>query len=888
MASDPSQDLLYERAEIHKSCKSFETVINTLNDYCEAAGSMLALQKKLARALRETASLRVTGAIPANALSASANIFDIMSDIDGKFGKIADKECDSISSEVKKWFKKLAKEEKVHDERISNANARIKQAGQTYERKSKRNARDAGDDHSRYINLISTLGPEISQEKHNHALSVSKKHTLATHNVAACLSRIADAEWTRSCEHVRRFSPVVGHLNEWRMYCEGGWNGSVPRDLPNLGESGEANDDAEPSPSEAQQLQRTVTFTEEGRDRRESLENLALRMPAKPSSEPFLSRKPSASASSSAAGHSPNLASARPTLEPPKPAFSSNPSNENWADTVGSVTSLSSFPSPPSYVPSPPEQEQDSPRHPQARASPVPVQPSQQASASSSRLPPLSESPQPLQSDWPADEKSASRGAAWPVDAPPSSKPASTAVSQETAHATTGHGGSSGEHRSPSRVPVDYRDNSPGTTGHGDGLDRSNHSIVTGDVPSRQPQIDPRASPSRTRRPSLDAFRSSPGDPGQESPINRRRGDSLANELGGNRNAKPEQPANETQSPKRVERNASTMSTGSVVAAIRTKYTSAAGSSSPPPRDVPRLPLSVNNLASRYQPTDGPVSPRRRAVSPTEERSPRTLEVHSPRPSPYGQEKNPDGGFVRFPSPSTEANMEELTRLRRLREQAEQEQKLSEQALRTREIQLEIRTRELEQDRAQFLQSRNDGYSNSSGDDSFRPPENNNASNAQRRYSQLEPPYSPPVISRDRHSYSTTHLVPPSSSSSHLPSSRYQSQPSSPVEPTRTSSSGHADFCGCATCSAAKYRMRSTPSPHDLRPPEPPITLRPEKPKGWMRRLSMPVGNAFSLDSKKSNSSLRTPAAEDGRMKKSFEHGGISNRSVGNLNLGRR
>ncbi|KZP22716.1 hypothetical protein FIBSPDRAFT_952545 [Athelia psychrophila] len=126
MASDPlSQDLLYERAEIHKSCKSFETVINTLNDYCEAAGSMLALQKKLARALRDTASLRVTGAIPANALSASANIFDIMSDIDGKFGKIADKECDSISSEVKKWFKKLAKEEKVHDERISNANARI-------------------------------------------------------------------------------------------------------------------------------------------------------------------------------------------------------------------------------------------------------------------------------------------------------------------------------------------------------------------------------------------------------------------------------------------------------------------------------------------------------------------------------------------------------------------------------------------------------------------------------------------------------------------------------------------------------------------------------------------------------------------------------------------
>lgn len=332
---------------------------------------------------------------------------------------------------------------------------------------------------------------------------------------------------------------------------------------------------------------------------------------------------------------------------------------------------------------------------------------------------------------------------------------------------------------------------------------------------------------------------------------------------------------------------------------------------------MPRLPLSVNDLASRYQPTDDPASPQRRAVSPSEERSPRTLEVHSPRPSPYGQEKSPDGGFIRFPSPSTEANMEELARRRRLREQAEQEQKLNEQALitrqiqleirtreqaeqeqklkdlalRSREMQLEIRTREHEQDRAQYFQSRNnDGYSNSSGEDSFRMTESTNTSHGQRRYSQLDPPYSSPVMSRARHSYSATHLVPPSSSSSsHLPNPRYQSQPPSPGDVTQSSPSGHADFCGCATCSASKYRVRSTPSPHDLRPPEPPITLRPEKPKGWIRRLSMPVGNAFSLDSKKSNSSLKSPPGEDGRLrKKSFEQGGISNRTVGNLNLGRR
>jgi hypothetical protein len=121
-----------------------------------------------------------------------------------------------------------------------------------------------------------------------------------------------------------------------------------------------------------------------------------------------------------------------------------------------------------------------------------------------------------------------------------------------------------------------------------------------------------------------------------------------------------------------------------------------------------------------------------------------------------------------------------------------------------------------------------------------------------------------------------------------LPHSR--SQPPSPANDGRSLTADHAEFCGCDTCSASKYRIRNPPSPHDMRPPEPPITLRPEKPKGWIRRLSMPVGNAFSLDSKKSNPSLKTgmasPVDENGRIRRSSEQRGNSNLNMSNA--GRR
>ena len=59
----------------------------------------------------------------------------------------------------------VQKEERIHDDKIASANQRIKQAGQIYERKVKKNPRDAADEHTRYMNLLSTLGPEVNKEK---------------------------------------------------------------------------------------------------------------------------------------------------------------------------------------------------------------------------------------------------------------------------------------------------------------------------------------------------------------------------------------------------------------------------------------------------------------------------------------------------------------------------------------------------------------------------------------------------------------------------------------------------------------------------------------------------------------------------------------------------
>jgi hypothetical protein len=186
--------------------------------------------------------------------------------------------------------------------------------------------------------------------------------------------------------------------------------------------------------------------------------------------------------------------------------------------------------------------------------------------------------------------------------------------------------------------------------------------------------------------------------------------------------------------------------------------------------------------------------------------------------SPHPQQKLPSIASGRIESPT-----DELARRRQRIEELEE--------LERREHALEVRARERELEARQCgietLRSRTlDGY------ESDTP-----------RSNRILPPYgthSQSSVAKQLHgatltsgySYSTTSLLPPGASA-----------PANPIV-QRAIQDVHLPDCQCPACTIARYA-------------EKPLTTRPrpqerEKSKGgWMRRLSMPVGNAFSSEAKK-------------------------------------
>lgn len=310
---------------------------------------------------------------------------------------------------------------------------------------------------------------------------------------------------------------------------------------------------------------------------------------------------------------------------------------------------------------------------------------------------------------------------------------------------------------------------------------------------------------------------------------------------------------------------------------------------------MPRLPMSVNDLATRYRSADEPSSPRMASYRPL------------PNIDTLQQTRLTDPSYRNRPQQTMEQGV--INR---------------EEELRLRERELEARTRELEQEKANLMKARsstsNDGYatprpglaprSSQQPSQHLRPRERSlSFQQSQLQRPEMSASNSSNVPSSSPYSHQSSHLIPPS------PSGARKSG----------ASEDHSDQESSHTNHSSRYQSPSpTPSSRSPVSPQKGAQARPpEKPKGWMRRLSMPivVGNAFldgkknsgsnsyisktggisSMDSRKNGSTtMLNGVTEEGIMssgaagigagggRRSYDSGALGNRSMTNLGLGSR
>lgn len=217
-------------------------------------------------------------------------------------------------------------------------------------------------------------------------MNVTQRHNATTASVASCIARIADAEWLKACEDVRLLAPNVGTLTQWRMLCEGGWTEAMPQGLPDGQETlssvtdtrssspdipdsmGPVPQDSDVPATQDQQLQQpfaSISTRASPAQQRQPLPSprVSPNVSAQNLTQPDhpTQREPPPSP------HLPNRTSTQniaqqstpPIVERPPPPSAFDTLKPPFFDpTTGSVRTLSAFPTPPSHFPIPPVRQQ--------------------------------------------------------------------------------------------------------------------------------------------------------------------------------------------------------------------------------------------------------------------------------------------------------------------------------------------------------------------------------------------------------------------------------------------------------------------------------------------------------------------------------------------------
>ncbi|PWN25944.1 hypothetical protein BDZ90DRAFT_54570 [Jaminaea rosea] len=210
-----------DRADLHRSLKSLETLLAQLDEYRDLQAALAKCEKKLFKSCAELAknNKAVVAAAPASALQHSAAIFEAQHEVTSKHAKMVQKEYEALNEACAKYFKKVAKEERTHEDLVQGLEIKVRKVQSTYDGKKAQSGPRALEAHDRYIATMSSLTNDIAKAKTTHASSIGVKSHSTALLVASAVGGLAEASFRAQCETVRRSGPNVGPLAQWVNFC---------------------------------------------------------------------------------------------------------------------------------------------------------------------------------------------------------------------------------------------------------------------------------------------------------------------------------------------------------------------------------------------------------------------------------------------------------------------------------------------------------------------------------------------------------------------------------------------------------------------------------------------------------------------------------------------
>lgn len=211
----PSLPFSADRAKEHQTLKSCAALLSVLDELRQAAKEQAAVEKRLARAIRDVGS-NLGDTAAGRALLAEAELLSVLADKDkDQAGRVASS-YERINTKAADWFKRVHKEERAHDSEVDGLSAKLAKLDQS--RVGSTSKRVTVDE--RYLGELTALSGAVSAAKARHTERMALQTTATTNHFARELSVVAEAIWKSQFEGARCVGQRIGDVMQRALWCE--------------------------------------------------------------------------------------------------------------------------------------------------------------------------------------------------------------------------------------------------------------------------------------------------------------------------------------------------------------------------------------------------------------------------------------------------------------------------------------------------------------------------------------------------------------------------------------------------------------------------------------------------------------------------------------------
>ncbi|RIA98380.1 hypothetical protein C1645_130089 [Glomus cerebriforme] len=214
----PSQEIREDNPtpdDIRKSIENLQKLVLVADEYKDCVNKLSKISKNFSKCLKDYSNCKGINKSHVQCLQFAAKFYENHAEVQDKLNKALQKEFETLQKFWDKYSKKIAKDEKAHNDYVGYLDKQIKKISKDYEKKSKKAALES---HDKYVASLTSIGSDIARARTEYTAEVTRRENHTHSVISQIFCRFIEGQFASFNDSLKKCGPNITKVKELALF----------------------------------------------------------------------------------------------------------------------------------------------------------------------------------------------------------------------------------------------------------------------------------------------------------------------------------------------------------------------------------------------------------------------------------------------------------------------------------------------------------------------------------------------------------------------------------------------------------------------------------------------------------------------------------------------